>query len=105
MTDFHGDEAKKPPKWPTQNANSQKHFEQNSEIGSWVSWIDGCERNRCGSTYMVDVNKDFSASSRTSWKVCSCEVVLHIRSKIGKIAFLVFLGCFCAFVQQPHYNV
>ena len=46
MTDFHVDQAKKNPKWPTQKteffkiANSQKKIVKTSWIGPWVSKID-----------------------------------------------------------------
>ena len=65
------------------NANSQIFFAKISWIGPWVCRIDWCERHWCGLTYMAV--RLFDASSNQA-----------------KNAFFVFLGCFWAYVRQPH---
>ena len=69
-------------KRPTQD-NSQYFFMTFLWFGPWVSRIDLCEGHWCGSTYMVVRLSDIS-------------------SKTGKICVFVFLGCFWAYVGQPH---
>ena len=65
------------------SANSQYFFMKFTWFGPWVSRIDWCEGYWCGSTYMVVRLSDIS-------------------SKTGKICVFVFLGCFWAYVGQPH---
>ena len=54
-------------KWPTQKteifniANSQYFFTKISGIGPWVSRINWCEAQQCGSTYMVIRLSDVSS--------------------------------------------
>ena len=55
-----------------------------SWIGPWVSRIDWCEGHWCGSTFMDVRLSDISPK------------------KQAKNAFFVFLGCFWAYVRQPH---
>ena len=67
-------------------ANSQYFFVKISGIGPWMCRIDWCKGHWCGSTYMVVRLSD-------------------ITSKTGKKCILVFLGCFCTYVGQPHDHI
>ena len=62
--------------------NSQNKFVNISWIGFWVSRIDWCKGHWYG------------------W-----ETVRHMLKKQAKNAFFVFLGCFCAWVGQPHDHI
>ena len=78
---------KKNKKWPTKKRlifklHSQYFFAKISWTGLLVSRIDWCEGYWCGSTYMV------------------------VSSKTGKKWFFgVFLGCFWAYLRQPHDHI
>ena len=67
-------------------ANSQKNFVKISWIGPWVSRVDWCKGHWCGSTHMVVRLSDIS-------------------SKTGKKLFFCVLGCFWAYVRQPHDHI
>jgi hypothetical protein len=66
--------------------NSRKKNAKNSRIGPWISSFDWCEGHWCGSTYMVMKLSDMS-------------------SKTGKKCIFCFLGCFWAYVGQPHDHI
>ena len=65
-------------------------FMKISWIGPWISRIDWCKGHWCGSTYI---------QLMWSWG-CSTWA-----QKQAKNAFFVFLGCFWAYVGQPHDHI